>query len=615
MNRSFVFLAAMVSVSQVSASVRPNILWITSEDHGTEMGCYGDLNASTPNIDALAGKGMLFKRVWSTSPVCAPARTAIISGMYPSSTGSEHMRSMVPMPSGSAMYPQFLRDIGYYCTNNSKKDYNLMEPKGVWDESSQNAHWRYRSDGQPFFAIFNSVKSHESQIRRRPHNQVLDPAKVRVPAFHPDTPEVRKDWAQYYDIVSLADADAGAVLREIEEAGLLEETIIFYYGDHGTGMPRGKRWPCNLGLQVPMVVFFPEKFRHLAPDEYIPGGKSDRMVSFVDLAPTVLSIAGIRPPDWMQGNAFAGPYQAKPPDYLHGLRGRMDECQDLVRSVTDGRYVYIRNYMPNVSQGQFVSYQFETPTTSIWREWFDTGKTNEAQSIFWKTPKDPEELYDLMNDPDEVHNLARLPEYAGILKKLRKVQQKHALEILDVGFLPEGEIHSRSGKTSPYDMAREKGRYPMKRIFKAAELASSLDKGALPELMKLLKDKDSAVRYWAVLGILMRGEQAVYFTNTSLYNVLIDESPYVRMIAAQALAQYGNNEDIQQAISVLGELAPPGKNGVFVSMYALMAIRDIGSKSMPLMTILRQMSTEGGSPDSRYDSYVKILVGVILESL
>ena len=304
-------LFALLSSSARAADL-PNILWLTSEDHGIEMGCYGDAHARTPNVDALAAKGMLFKRAWSNHPVCAPARTAIISGMYSHSSGGLHMRSMVPMPAGAKMYPQHLREAGYYCTNNNKEDYNLQKPAGAWDDSSTQAHWRNRRAGQPFFGIFNSTKSHESQIRTRPHRQITDPAKVRVPAYHPDIPEVREDWAQYYDKVSEADADAGRHLKDLADAGLAADTIVFYYGDHGSGMPRSKRWPSNSGLHVPMVVFFPPKWQHLAPKEYQPGGKSDRMVSFVDLAPTVLSLAGVRPPASMQGHAFAGPFQTAP---------------------------------------------------------------------------------------------------------------------------------------------------------------------------------------------------------------------------------------------------------------------------------------------------------------
>jgi uncharacterized sulfatase len=587
---------------------QPNILWLTSEDHGPEMGCYGDPNARTPNVDALAAKGMIFKRAWSTAPVCAPARTAIISGLYPASSGGQHMRSMVPLPAELKLYPQFLREAGYYCVNNHKEDYNVRQPARLWDESSAKAHWRNRSDGQPFFAIFNSTKSHESQIRARPHQQIADPARMRVPAYHPDTPEVRQDWAQYYDQVSEADADAGRRLSEIEEAGLAANTIIFYYGDHGSGMPRSKRWPANSGLQVPLVVYFPEPWQHLAPPEYRPGGASERLVSFVDLAPTLLSLAGLQPPRWMQGHAFAGPYRTGPPAFLFGERGRMDERLDLVRSVTDGRYVYLRNYYPHVSQGQRVAYQFDTPTTRIWREWFDQGKTTEAQSLFWRVPKAPEELYDLRTDPDEVRNLVQSPAHRAILERLRAAQRDHLIRIRDICFLPEGELHSRSPGRTPYELARDETQYPLTRIVAAAELASNLDPRALPELERLLTDADSAVRYWAALGFLMRGRTAVPVAVDPLRAALDDPSPYVRIVAAEALGRHGPESARALALAVLRELAPPETQGVMISMSALAAIEALGETAASLRDFVRNLNPQGPSPDGRYNSYVARLI-------
>lgn len=611
MNR---FMPAVVLVfvgivcPNLAAAERPNILWLTSEDHGPEMGCYGDQLARTPNIDALAAKGMLFTRAWSCAPVCAPARTAIISGLYPSSSGGLHMRSMVPLPETIKLYPEFLREAGYYCTNNSKEDYNCSKPARLWDESSGKAHWRNRGDGQPFFAVFNSTKSHESQIRTRPHQAITDPAKVRVPAYHPDLPEVREDWAQYYDKVSEADADAGRHLQELEQAGLADDTIVFYYGDHGSGMPRSKRWPSNSGLHVPMVVYFPEKWRHLAPEEYRPGGRSDRMVNFVDLAPTVLSLANIKPPAWMQGHAFAGPHQAKPPEFLFGERGRMDERYDLVRSVTDGRYVYLRNYFPHVSQAQRVTYQFQTPTTRLWWERFEQGLTNDAQSIFWRVPKAPEELYDLQSDPDEVRNLVNSPEHQAVLERLRRAQREHAAATRDVCFLPEGEIHTRSEGSSPYEIARDDNRYPFERIIAAAELASNLDAGALPELKQRLTDSDSAVRYWAALGHLMRGSEAVSGNEAGLKAALDDNSPYVRIVAAHALVQFGAASHRASALETLAELAPPQTNGVLVSMFALGVIEALGDRAESLRPLVREMKPQGPSPDGRFNSYVPRLI-------
>ncbi len=601
-------LALIGGLASAAEAKRPNILWLTSEDHGPEMGCYGDTLARTPNIDALAAKGMIFKKAWSTAPVCAPSRTAIISGLYPSSSGGLHMRSMVSLPSGAKMYPQFLREAGYHCTNNSKTDYNVREPGQVWDQSSGSAHWRQRAEGQPFFAIFNSTKSHESQIRTRPHKQITKPEDVRVPAYHPDTPEVREDWAQYYDKVSEADADAGARLKELADAGLAEDTIVFYYGDHGSGMPRSKRWPSNSGLHVPMVVYFPKNWQHLAPKEYAAGGQSDRLVSFVDLAPTVLSIAGIQPPEWMQGRAFAGPHQGAPQPFLFGERGRMDERMDLVRSVTDGRYVYLRNYYPHVSQAQRVAYQFETPSTRVWNQLFAAGRTTEAQSIFWRTPKAPEELYDLQADRDEIKNLAQSPAHRAVLEKLRAAQRQHLLQVKDVCFLPEIELHARSAASTPHAIARDPAKYPIEKIIAAADLASNLDPAAAPALASLLADPDSAVRSWGALGLLMRGGDAVAKNAPALAKALADDSPAVRIVAAQALGAHGDAALLRQALDTLAALASPEKNGVLVAMSALAAIEALGAKAAPLHPAIATMKASGASPDGRYDSYVPRLI-------
>ena len=237
------------------------------------LGCYGDDYAATPNLDALAARGMRYTNANSNAPVCAPARTTIITGLYPPSTGAEHMRSLVKLPARFRMFPQFLRDAGYYCTNNNKEDYNVEKPGGVWDESSKKAHWKNRRKGQPFFAVFNHTITHESQIRNEidEADQIHDPAKVRVPAYHPDTPEVRRDWAQYYDRITMMDKQAGAELQELERAGLADDTIIFFFSDHGSGMPRSKRSACNSGLNVPFIVYFPPKWRHLAPKDYRAG--------------------------------------------------------------------------------------------------------------------------------------------------------------------------------------------------------------------------------------------------------------------------------------------------------------------------------------------------------
>lgn len=593
---------------------RPNILWISSEDHGPQLGCYGDTFATTPQLDRLAAKGIVYTRVWSCGPVCAAARTTLISGMYAPSLGAEHMRSLVAMPLGTKMFPQLLREAGYYCSNNSKEDYNLTKPGQVWDDSSGKAHWKNRPPGQPFFAVFNQEKSHESKIRARPHFPIHDPAKVRVPAYHPDTPEVRADWAQYYDIVTEVDALAGARLKELEDAGLAEETIVFYWADHGPGMPRSKRWPCNSGLQVPLIVYIPEKFKALRSSEYKPGGKSDRLVSFVDFAPTMCSLIGVKPPEWMQGHAFLGKFLESPQPFIYGFRGRMDERYDLVRSVTDGRFVYLRNYMPHLSQGQHVSYQFATPTTAVWRRLFEEGKLNDAQSIFWKTPKAPEELYDLQTDPDEVRNLAGAPEHQATLKKFRLAQRHLAMRIRDTGFLPEAEVHARCGEQSPRDALSTDVAYPFERVFAAAECATLLKSDALPELQKFLKDPESGVRYWGAMGILMRGQSAVATANADLQIALRDSSPNVRIASAEALGKFGSEADLKAALKVLQEAADPTKSSAYGGIAALNSIDALGLKAISLRSNLETMPTKDPKAVARANEYVSQLQMDILSS-
>ncbi|MBC8357264.1 MAG: sulfatase-like hydrolase/transferase [Planctomycetes bacterium] len=593
---------------------RPNVLWITSEDNGPHLGCYDDNYATTPSLDDFAARGMIYRTCWSNAPVCAPARTTIISGMYPTSLGAEHMRSMTRLPDDFKMYPQYLREAGYYCTNRSKEDYNLEKPGEVWDESSGKAHWKNRSDAQPFFAIFNHTISHESKLRTRPHKAVHDAAKVRVPAYHPDTPEVRQDWAQYYDRITEMDALAGKNLQEIAAAGLADDTIVFYYGDHGSGMPRSKRWPYNSGLQVPLIVYIPEKFKHLRPDDYVAGGATDRPVSFVDLAPTLLSVCGIEPPAHMQGHAFAGKFTTRRQDYVYGYRGRMDERYDMVRSVGDGRYVYIRNYMPHKIYGQYIDYMFQTPTTRVWNEMFDAGELNEAQSHFWKT-KPGEELYDLKSDPDEVNNLANSLTHQELLQRMRKAQQDLAVKTRDLGFLPEGEIHSRSEGSTPYKMSRDDTKYPLAKIMSVAEQAASLKIEALSDLDAAFADEDSAVRYWAAMGLLMRGETGVSVGRDLLRKSLDDESPYVRIAAAEGLGRYGNKQDIAAALPVLLDLASPTDNGIYASMSALNAIDYLDANAASIARQVAELPKQDPNANRRMKAYIPNLIKKTLADL
>ena len=592
---------------EIAVAKRPNILWLVNEDHGPHVGCYGDSYATTPTFDALAAKGLRYKHCWSNAPVCAPSRTTLICGLYASSAGGEHMRSSVPFPAGKKAYPELLRDAGYYCTNSAKEDYNLSFPGKIWDESSRKAHWKNRPEGVPFMAVFNSEKSHESQIRKVPHTLVHDPAKARVPAYHPDTPEVRHDWAQYYDGVTAADADAGARLKELEDAGLAEDTIVFYYADHGSGMPGSKRWPINRGLHVPLVIYIPEKFADLRPPEYKAGGVSERLVSFVDFAPTLCSLAGVPPPEWLQGHAFLGSFAAPPQPFMFGFRGRMDERVDCIRSATDGRFVYVRNFRPDKIYGQHLEYMWQTPTTRVWEQMFKDGKLNEAQAYFWKA-KPAEELYDLTSDRDEIHNLAAAPEHSAVLEKLRTALRGNEARIRDAGLLPEGEMHRRSAGSTPYDFAHDGAQFDFAKLYAIADLASSPAPEATPALITALADADSGVRCWAALGLLMRGPDAVKTARDALTKALDDAAPDVRLTAAEALGRHGSDADLARVLPLLAQAADWSRNDVFTTMAALNAITALGEKAAPLAGAIKALPTKGPSPAARFNEYVPRLL-------
>ncbi len=602
----------------------PNILWVSSEDNGPHLGAYGDDHAATPNLDALAARGLIYRNAWSTAPVCAPARTAVISGLYPASTGAHHMRSRSRLPDGFRFFPQLLREAGYYVTNNAKEDYNLEKPGGqgaVWHESSREAHWRNRPRGAPFFAVFNFTVTHESQIRRRPHTPVHDPAAVRVPAYHPDTPEVRQDWAQYHDKLTEMDALVGERLAELEAAGLVDDTIVFYWGDHGPGLPRSKRTALQTGLGVPLIVSIPAKYRHLAPADYEPGGSTDRLVGFVDFAPTTLSLAGIEPPAHYQGRAFLGVHEAEPNEVVFGFSDRMDERHDLVRSVRDQRYLYARNFLIDRPYGQRVAYQMETPTTRVWLRLFREGKLNEAQARFWRE-KPSEELYDLENDPDLVNNLAASAAHAPDRERLSLRLRNHLLGIRDLGFLPEGEMHRRAAAMGAVPWTYGQGGYQVERVLAAAELASdrsAWDEAATDRLERFLADPDSAVRAWAAIGLRVRGEAAVQATLAALRAALRDASAPVRIHAAEALGRFGEESDRQPAIDLLLASASIEDNDFFDALLALNALDCLepealageGGRERAWRERLDALPSELEGLDRRFRNYVPDLLDAI----
>lgn len=565
---SFLLLVFNSVQSQIEHSNQPNILWIVSEDNSPLFGCYGDEFATTPTFDKFAKEGILYENAFANAPVCAPARSTIITGMYPPSMGTQNMRSTYPTPESIRFFPQYLREAGYYTSNNSKEDYNMIKPDGVWDESSKTAHYKNRNEGQPFFAIFNLNVSHESSIHKSIPNEELrhDPAKVTLPPYHPDTPEMRHDWAQYYDKIEDLDGQVAEILQELEDLGLAKNTIVAYYGDHGGVLARSKRYVYESGTRVPMIWRFPKKYENLAPAK--PNTRLDRLISFVDLAPSILSLVGIKVPNYMQGEAFLGPQQKTPREYVHLFRGRMDEKIDMVRAVRDKQFRYIKNYMPHRIYGQYLEYLWRAPSCRSWEEAYKAGECNEAQSVFWEK-KPVEELYDVTIDPWEVNNLASDPKYSEVLNRMRTVNKNWMLEIRDTGLMPEGEMSTRNQKLTSFDFTSS-SEYSIKEILEAANIATLREKSKLNQITEFMHHENATIRYWGVTGCLILGDDAKSAT-VDLEKLLDDDSPDVRITAAEVLCNFGKTE---KATSVLIEALKD--ENMMVRVHALNSIEIIG---------------------------------------
>jgi len=562
----------------------PNILWLTSEDNSPFLGCYGDEFATTPNLDKLASEGFLYTHAYANAPVCAPARNTIITGIYATSGGNHNMRSHYSKSEKIKTYPEYLREAGYFCTNNSKTDYNTnsIKPNEIWDESGKEAHYKNRPNEKPFFAIFNSTISHESSIFKWKPNEKLrhSPEEVFIPPYHPKTDEMKHDWAQYYDKVEDMDSWIGKKLQELEDSGLAENTIVFYYGDHGGVLARSKRYVYETGTRVPFIVRIPEKYKHLFPENNI-GSEVNRLISFVDLVPTLLSIADITIPEYLQGNAFLGDQKSDDPQYAFMFRGRMDERNDMSRAVRDKKYRYIKNYMPHRIYAQHLEYLWRAPSIVSWEKAWINGECNEVQSIFWNT-KPTEELYDTENDPWEVNNLANDPEYNNILARMRKANKDWITEFKDAGFIPEADLVDRVGEKTIYDYMRS-GEINLQEIIDAAEISSLGDKKNIDQLVEFLKSDDSAIRYWGATGLLILGDEAATAID-ELKVAANDKSASVVNVAAEALYNLGEKEIAEKAL--LSVLEYPNE---IARCYALNVIDRIGVDSPALIDAVKKM--------------------------
>jgi arylsulfatase A-like enzyme len=437
-----------------------NILWLSVEDMSPHLGCYGDFTVPTPNIDRLAKEGIRYTKAYCTAGVCAPSRNAIITGRWQTSNGGHNMRTLfdtypqitqlpksyssVP-PAEVRAFPEYLRAKGYYCTNNEKTDYQFEHNPLVWDESSNKAHYQNRTTKQPFFAIFNHVGTHESQVWVKKDKPLrVDPAKIKVPPYYPDNALTRQDMARFFTNISEMDDWVGEKIAELEKNGLLDNTIIFFWSDHGDGLPYVKRELYDRGLMVPLIVRF--------PDKRMAGTNNDRLISMIDLAPTVLSLVDISTPKQMYGKAFLGKHATpKGHDYIFAARDRMDSEYDRVRAVSDGRYKYIYNFEPQKPAYQNIQFRLQQPMMAEIIRLRDAGQLT-GDAARWFAPEKPqEELYDTQNDPQEFSNLVADPKYKQVLGRLRKVMQDWQKNVPDYGAIPEKELVKQwwNGKNAP----------------------------------------------------------------------------------------------------------------------------------------------------------------------
>lgn len=573
------------------AADRPNILWLSTEDISAHLGCYGDPHAITPNLDRLAAEGTLYSHAFTTAGVCAPSRSAIITGVYQSSLGSQHMRSKIQLPVWMELFPTYLREAGYYTTNNVKTDYQITNDNPVvlraWNERSNTAHWRDRPDqDQPFFAVFNFQGTHESRIANPDRHadftaeltpeQRQDPAQLTtLPPYYPDTPTNRAIWQRNYEVITAMDTWAGELIQQLKDDGLYDNTIIFFWSDHGIGLPRAKRWLYESGTRVPLIVRAPQDMNVSGLTE--PGAVDGQLVSGVDFAPTVLNLAGLELPDHLQGRAFLGSNLTPVRDYIYGARDRMDERYDIIRTVRDTRFRYIRNYEPLKPYYQFMNSAEKGPTMAELRRLHDAGKLDPVADRYFGL-KLPEELYDVSKDPHEIHNLANDPAYASVMARMRQAHLDWVATTRDTGLLPE-PLLARFGDEigSRYEILRQTDddTFP-RQLAKVANLASSGPSG-VDELINAMTDQHPAIRFWAATGLGNIGDPAALPGRDQLHAALDDNERVVRVAAARGLCLLGEPDD---ALPVLVEVLENGAQ--WERLHASIVLDEIDEQARPV---------------------------------
>jgi len=559
---------------------RPNFLFILAEDMSPTLGCYGDPDARTPHLDAFAAAGIRYTRAYSATGVCATSRSAMITAMHPSSIGTQHMRSRVKLPDTIRPFPELLREAGYFCVNRGKQDFNFETSPDCWDRTRwREADWTKREKGQPFFAIFNFPDTHESRLWPESKTRLVDESlvpeerrhragAVSLPGWLPDTPEVRREWARHLDLIEMMDGQyIGPLLRRLETTGAADDTIVFFFSDHGAPFPRAKQWVTEAGTRVPLLIRFPEKWQHLAPSE--PGSVSDRLVSLMDLGPSVFSLAGLETPNHWEGRAFLGPAAESPREFLVFSRDRMDERVDFIRAIRDSRFRYVRNFHPQIPPFPWLTYMEKLEASKAFRTLQKTGQPGRFEA-FLAERKPVEELYDLQSDPDELVNLADDPAHRDILERMRSRLRDWMLATRDTGFLPEQRMRAieENGGTVREWCADEET-YPL----------DALARGEIS-----LQDPSPVSRYHAAL----RSDDP----DALRARLAKETDPDVRVALAWRLGDTGPLEAVLES-------DPP-----WTRVLALNALDALGDKAAPLRPTLETLAHQDENPDNLYDRWL-----------
>ncbi len=568
------FLLISAQSIETFGQQQPNFLWIMSEDNSKHyLKMFDDSGATTPNIEQMAAHGVTFDRAFSNAPVCSVARTTLITMVYAPRLGTQFHRRIKPatMPEDWKMFPTLLRKAGYYTTNNSKKDYNAIESPGAWDESSSNAHWQNRPEGTPFFHVQTYTDSHESSLHfdqawaDNPDNKT-DPASVQLAPYHPDTPLFRLTYARYHDRIQVIDEKVGKLLQQLADDGLLDDTFVFYFGDHGGVLPRGKGYIYESGLHIPLVVRVPDKWKNRSP--FPNGTRTTGFVEFVDFGPTVLQLANVQVPEYVDGKPFLGQgvtaHDVNSRTETFGYADRMDEKYDMCRSLRRGNWKYIRNYQAIYPDGLQNNYRYINLAWREWRQLNKAGKLNSTQAAFFN-PKPAEQLFDLNADPHEINNLAGDSAHHEQLLEMRNALNARVKSLPDLSFFPESEL-VKNGFQNPIEFGKAH-RTSIAKYVDVADLALLPFKEAQHRLETAIKSKDPVERYWAYTVCSIFGDQANSLFADAKLSAERDEDLLARLRAAEFLGI----TKVQDPVPVIREIVQSSESPV-INLIALQTL-------------------------------------------